>query len=86
MRHYAEMLRDQILIDRPTWAASPIPRHPDAAQIIEAYKAEATTCRSPGTINCPGFFFVTLKALFSDLWIFPGVCVGQSTLLHHSST
>jgi hypothetical protein len=36
-------------------------RRPDQKSL----QAEATTCRSPGTMDCPGFFFVTAK-MFSS--------------------
>jgi hypothetical protein len=35
---------------------SPIPRHPEATEITRTYKA--TTLRDPGSLDCPGFFFV----------------------------
>jgi len=49
----------------PTRAAA----HPPtpAARINKSLQAEATTCRSPGRVDCPGFFFVAVKALFSLL-------------------
>ena len=49
----------------PTRAAfpSPEPRHPDQKNL----QAEATTCRDPGTVDCPGFLFVAVKTLFCPL-------------------
>ena len=48
----------------------PIPRHP-AARINKSLQAEATTCRSPGSLDCPGFFFVTVKAFSLGSQILP---------------
>jgi hypothetical protein len=46
----------------PTRAAfpSPEPRRPDQKSL----QAEATTCRNPGSVYCPGFFSVAVKTLF----------------------
>jgi hypothetical protein len=57
----------------------PTPRRPDQKSL----QAEATTYRSPGTVDCPGFFFVTLIALFSRLADFTEVCVSRATLLEY---
>jgi len=45
----------------PTRAAfpSPEPRRPDQKSL----QAEATTCRDPGSVDCPGFFFVAEPAI-----------------------
>ena len=56
----------------PIPAAPPIPRHPESRRTIRAYKA--TTCRDPGSLGCPGFFFVAVNMLFGRLQDLP-VCV-----------
>ena len=38
---------------------SPEPRRPDQKSL----QAEATTCRDPGSVDCPGFFFVAAGVL-----------------------
>jgi hypothetical protein len=50
-----------ILILGPTRAAAhpPTPRRPDQKSL----QAEAATWRSPGRVDCPGFFFEAVKAL-----------------------
>jgi hypothetical protein len=42
---------------------------------------EATTCRDPGSVDCPGFFSVAVKTLFCRCTDFAGVCVVLATLL-----
>ena len=39
------------------------PPSPDTAShpLTRGPQAEATTCRSPGSVKCPGFFFVAIK-------------------------
>jgi hypothetical protein len=44
---------DLELIGRPGRPPIPRPRRPDHKSL----QAEATTCRSPGSVDCPGFFF-----------------------------
>ena len=39
------------------------PRTPDAARITRALQAEATTCRDPGSVDCPGFIFMAVNRL-----------------------
>ena len=34
-------------------------------------------------MNCPGFFFVSVKVLFSSYADFAGVCVAAATLLEY---
>jgi hypothetical protein len=58
----------------------PIPRHP-AARIKKSLQVEATTCRDPGTVDCPGFFSVAVKTLSCRCADFAGVCVVLATLL-----
>ena len=41
----------------PIPAAAPIPRHPESRQDHKSLQAKATTCRNPGRLDCPGFFF-----------------------------
>ena len=36
---------------------------PPAARITRGLQAEATTCRSPGSMDCPGFFFRAVNGL-----------------------
>jgi hypothetical protein len=62
----------------PTRAAPhpPIPRRPDQKSL----QAEATTCRDPGSVYCPGFLFVAVKTLFCRCADFAGVCVALATV------
>jgi len=46
----------------PIPAAAPIPRHPESRQDRKRLQAKATTCRNPGRLDCPGFFFVAGQA------------------------
>ena len=52
--------------------AAPIPRRPDHKSL----QAEATTCRDPGSVDCPGFFYVAVNAFFLAQQTFPR-CVPQ---------
>ena len=63
-------------IDRPDRAAPhpPTPRRPDQKSL----QAEATTCRDPGSVDCPGFFFVAVKAQKDILLICCLRCVAAS--------
>ena len=45
-------------------------------EAVEARRFEATTCRSPGSVDCPGFFFVTVKAFSLGSQILPE-CVSR---------
>ena len=44
----------------PIRAASPSPRHPDAARIIRAHKLRQQPA-DPGSVDCPGFIFVAVN-------------------------
>ena len=53
-------------VHRPTRASIPErPRSTSAATVPQprrpSLQADATTCRSPGSVDCPGFFFVAVK-------------------------
>jgi hypothetical protein len=66
---------------RPIRAAPiPRPRRPDHKSL----QAEATTCRDPGSLECPGSFFVTVKALFPKRADFAGMCDTPATLAKYS--
>src|ERR1700733_14677297 len=48
-----------LLGSRPSRPASPdTPRRPDRRSL----QAEASTCRDPGCLDCPGFIFVAVKS------------------------
>jgi hypothetical protein len=64
--------------------ATSIPRHPDAARINKSPQAEATTCRDPGSVDCPGVLFCGGQSIFSSSADFPGVCVVAATLRVYS--
>ena len=63
----------------PTRAAPhpPTPRRPDQKNL----QAEATTCRDPGSVDCPGFFSVAVKTLFCRCADFAGVCVAAAKVV-----
>ncbi len=42
---------------------------------------EATTCRDPGSADCPGFFSVAVKTLFRRRTDFAGVCVAAAAVV-----
>jgi hypothetical protein len=51
-------------LSRPIRTAPiPRPRRPDHKSL----QAEATTCRSPGSVDCPGFIFVAVNGLSERL-------------------
>ena len=66
----------------PTRAAPhpPTPRRPDQKSL----QAEATTCRNPGSVDCPGFFFVAVKAFFPATQTLPECVSSAATLLVYS--
>jgi hypothetical protein len=79
MRHHAKSgnigSQYRFVIGRsdPGGAHPPTPRRPDHKSL----QAEATTCRDPGSVDCPGFFFVAVnpvKKLFE-------ACGSQVTVL-----
>ena len=50
----------------------------------KAYKLRQQLVENPGSVDCPGFFFVAVKAFFLAHADFPGVCVVAATLLLYS--
>ena len=52
-------------------------------EAVEARRFEATTCRSPGSVDCPGFF-CDGQSVFSSRADFAGACVAAATLLLYS--
>ena len=78
MPRYCGQISRLPLISRPIRAAPhpPTPRRPDQKSL----QAEATTCRNPGSVYCPGFLFVTVKTLFCRYADFAGVCVAAATV------
>jgi hypothetical protein len=61
--------------------AAPHPPTPRRRPDHKSLKAEATNCRDPGSVYCPGFFSVAVKTLFCRCAYFAGVCVAAATLL-----
>ena len=81
MRPYAEIQRIDFAVTVDLVGQSGRPPSPNlAARITRAYKLRQQPV-NPGSVNCPGFFFVTVKTLFPSHPDFAGVCVAPATLL-----